>query len=671
MRLTRLFGRRPGDDGDDGAFRGADPTTRALYRAGLPGADGWTVQIVAEFKEHQLDRLAEFGLGDDWGARPPQDVGWRAFAERLAADRTAVKLVEQLFTMLVKTVPRTAADSAARLGRRLPAAADPGQNGPAAVTDDRPVLVSQDNTTAAVNTVWTAVQFSDGDSDTVAALGALLRRALTEPWSVDSARLRNACINALAEVATEEAVEQLSALAPLAPAKAQRSQILLAVQLATRTGDRAPSKLAELGVARHGLGDDWRLAVSVHHRSYSLEFEPSGRVSVSGFADAEPEDEHALRVVNKYVRDIEETYAHEVIRLEELLSAQRTWPYADWRHLYLAHPITRAVTCRLVWRLHLPDGRCIEMIPDYVGGLRAMDGRLTGGKRTVSTVAADVASILQDATMVELWHPRAATDQSIARWRSLIAGLRPGQPFPQIAREYTRRLPAPDDTEVTDYAARNVPVDEFEAAAAALRWKFVSARGVSDTIPVAAEPVVGLSGADHGHVRGRERERHRGGSRSGRNHGGSAGGSSGGSNSGDGSGGSGSSGVIGNSGGGTKGGGTSLCFHEYPDAGLACVLRISRPEPDTVLTGPAWFARIGDKNREPVPLGAPGDLVFSEALRALARLAGTRLPDGDILDAVPVQALEDTIADEPSTETEQVEDAVPDRDGATDWNRIL
>lgn len=639
MRLTRLFGRRTGDgdSGDSGneAPRGTDPIAWALRRAGLPAADGWSVQIAEQLKESQLERLGALALGDDRGARPWQDAGWRAFAERLAADRAAARLAEQLFAMLVEAVPRTAAESAVRLGRVGTRRQDPVSD-----VDGRPVLVAEDNTTAAVNTVWIAAHLSDGDSGTVAALGALLRRALTEPWSVESARLRNACINALAELATEEAAEQLSTLAPLAPAKAQRSQILLAVQLAARVRGQAPSRLAELAVARHGLGDDWHLAVSVHHRSYTLEFLPSGRVTVSEIADAVPEDEHALRIVNRHVRDIEETYAHEVIRLEELLSAQRTWSYADWRHLYLAHPITRAVTCRLVWRLHLPDSRRIEVIPGYVSGLRAMDGRLTGGKKTVGTVAAGVAAILQDATMVELWHPRAATDRSVARWRALLAALRPGQPFPQIEREYTRRLPAPDETELTDYAGRAVPADVFDAAVAALRWKPAGARGVSDAVPADAGPVAvgtasvgdrGEHGRERDHVRDHDHDHDR-----------------------------------------ARGGvGTGLVIHEFPDAGLACVLQITRPQPDTVLTGPAWFARIGDKKREPVPLGAPGELVISEVMRALACLAGTRLADGDVLDSVPAYDQEDTIADEPWVEVEELEDAVPDRDVATDWNRIV
>ena len=648
MRLTRLFGRHQGGDGgpegDDsqdpeaaygGPAAGADPVTRALRRAGLPGADGWAVEVAEQVRGSRLEHLAGLRLGRDWGARPKQNIEWRVHAGRLAADRSAAKLVEQLLAALVEAVPCTAAEAADRLNRPLPSAGagGGGEGDSGAVTDGRPVLVSEYNTTAAVNTVWAAAYLADGESGTVQALGALSRRALTEPWSVESVRLRNACINALADAATEEAAELLSALAPFAQTKAQRSQILLAVQLAARSGGRAPSKLAELGVARHGLGDDWRLSVAVHHRSYTLEFMPSGRVSVSEFADAAPEDEHALRVVNKQVRDIEETYAHEVIRLEELLSAQRTWPYADWRRLYLGHPITRAVTCRLVWRLHLPDGRHVEVIPAYRGGLRAMDGRLTGGRTTVSPVAADAAAVLQDATMVELWHPRAATDHSVARWRAAVEGLRPGQPFPQISREYTRRLPPPEETELTDYASREVSAAEFEAALGELRWRFAGSRSVSDAVPARG-------------ARDRDRhDRHDRGGRNDRN----------------------DRNERGN--GHDRSEGTGLCFHEYPDAGLACVLRITRPAPDVVLTDSAWFARIGDKNREPVPLGTPSDLVVSESLRALARLAGTRLSDGDVLDAVPMDDLEDVIADGVPG-PEEVEDAAPGLGELTDWNRL-
>lgn len=510
----------------------------------MPGADGWAAAAAARLSAPQWQRLAALDLGADAGSRPWQNPEWRARIEAHRGDHRTVAAVQQLVAALCDAVPLT-----------------PPAPGGAAAADARPILVCEDNTAIAVNALWAAARYAADPQRTARTAGAILRRAVAEPWCVDSPRLRAACIGVLGEARSAQAADELVEAAGLALDKPVRAQILLAVDRLASADAPHPGRVAELRVPRYGLDDEARLALSVHGCVYALELLPSGEVRVERTADADtPGDEHARHAVGKRAREIRAAYVRELERIEDLLAAERTWPLPDWRRLYLRHPITRSVACALVWRLRMADAGSVEVIPAPAGGVRAVDGRI-----------ADTAWAIpeQGVTGVELWHPGTASVQSLTAWRALLPGLA-RQPFAQIGRWHARRLPDPERTQVADYLGWESDRAQFEETARAVRWRWQPAAP-------GARPR-------------RDADRVPGGS----------------------------------------------CAREYPEASLACALEVVL-DGDTVRCGQARFHRLRDREREPVPLGAVPDRVYSEALRALAQLAGARLTE-DATQDLPVVA---------------------------------
>ena len=439
MRMPRWFGTAPPDEA----------------RLRLPGEDGWAAFLEAKLSELQLQRLGVLELQMDHGPRPWQDPGWRETVDRHRHDLRTVAALQQMVAALRDAVPIT----------------PPSSTG-ARPTDARPLLVCEANTVTAVNALWAAARFSADPDRTAETTGAILCRVLTEPWSVDSPLLRNACINVLGELATPRAVDELMSAARLAPAKRLKAQILLMLDRISSAGAPEADRIAELRVPRHGLDQDAKVSVATRDRSATLELLPSGHVHVAEIVDAgSPGDDHARHAVEKRVRDIESTYARELSRIEDLLATQRTWPLADWSRLYLEHPITRAVACRLVWRLYPADGSAYEVIPALGGGLLAVDGHsMSAATPTYATVTS--AMVGGTEAMVELWHPGAASVASLARWRAYLPSLQYGQPFPQIARWHTKRPPEHDSLFVTDYTGWETDYADFTATARAERWQW-------------------------------------------------------------------------------------------------------------------------------------------------------------------------------------------------------
>ncbi|HEX4788553.1 MAG TPA: hypothetical protein VH372_08840, partial [Actinospica sp.] len=185
----------------------------AAQAAGLlaPG-DGWSA-AAAELgldDPEQINALLQV-LEPHLGARPAQHPAWRRQVRALGRreHREACAALRALFEALGEAVPRAATSAAA---------------------DGRPLLVGRENTVAAVNLVWAAVELLGERA--IPTLGLILDRSLTEPWTLDSGRVRNACAGALAGLDTDESASVLISAAASAPTKGQKEQLLLCLDSA-------------------------------------------------------------------------------------------------------------------------------------------------------------------------------------------------------------------------------------------------------------------------------------------------------------------------------------------------------------------------------------------------------------------------------------------------------
>ncbi|WP_433472451.1 DUF4132 domain-containing protein [Spirillospora sp. CA-142024] len=117
-------------------------------------------------------------------------------------------------------------------------------------------------------------------------------------------------------------------------------------------------------------------------------------------------------------KDVRTAASAQLARLEAAMVAQRRWTSAQFRELFLGHPLVRHTARRLVWLCQ--DDR--ETIPFRV----AEDLTLTD--------AADDPFELPDAARVTIAHPARLDQAEVTAWSELFADYEIVQPFPQLGR---------------------------------------------------------------------------------------------------------------------------------------------------------------------------------------------------------------------------------------------
>ena len=441
----------------------ADPES-ALDAPILRPDDGWYRAVAARLAHEDAGGLGPLGavLSVDRGARPNQDPDWRRRVHELELKRRhwATQLLTGLLDALAEAVPLVESRGEA---------------------DGRPVLVGQANTVCAVNLVWAAVELDfERKSQTI---GGILLRSVSEPWTMYSVRVRNACANALAEIGSRQAVDVLAEAARQAQTKALREQLLLCLDRAASRVEEPPSRVAELHVPRHGLDERGRRELTVRQHRFDLQLLPNGQVSITQRDGEATPDAAASRVTAAESRAIRATYRREVARIEALLATDRDWDPEDWQRIYRDNAITRAVASRLIWRHTFADGRAVDRIPgwdrDDVVSYTA-DG-------TLWTDTTDAQPAEGTPYRISLWHPRDADPTMLATWREACRVRNLIQPFEQVERNFTRLAPEPEATELGHYASAVVDADRLTAAVRRLDWHSRRTRGGarSDSIRLA------------------------------------------------------------------------------------------------------------------------------------------------------------------------------------------
>jgi hypothetical protein len=425
---------------------GSGNTDPALDVPILRPDDGWYRAVAARLAAEDAVELRPLRtvLSVDRGARPNQDSDWhrRVHELELKKRQRVTRLLAGMLDALAEAVPLVDSGGTA--------------DGPA-------LLVGQANTVCAVNLVWAAVELDfERKSQTI---GGILLRSVSEPWTMQSVRVRNACANALAEIGSRQAVDLLAEAARQAQTKALREQLLLCLDRATSRAEVPPSRVAELRVPHHGLDERGRRALTVRQHRFDLRLFPNGQVDVTQ-RDGEPTpDAAAARVTAAESRAIRTAYRAEVARIEALLATDRDWDPEDWQRIYQDNPITRAVASRLIWRHTYEDGRVLDRIPGW-------DGEGVVSHTTDGTPWTDAdARPAEDASYrISLWHPRDADPAMLATWREACRMREIVQPFEQVERDFTRLAPESEATELAHYAAAVLDSDTFTAAVRRLDW---------------------------------------------------------------------------------------------------------------------------------------------------------------------------------------------------------
>ncbi|MDI2126482.1 DUF4132 domain-containing protein [Yinghuangia seranimata] len=281
-----------------------------------------------------------------------------------------------------------------------------------------------------------------GDDRTAARLAPIVRE-----WPYEGLHRRAADgLDVIAAIGTSGALRELQAIALRAKARALRTHAQGALAKVADTLGLNADEFAERLVQDFGLADPTALV-----------FDYGARRFTAGFADdltlyvVDEHGKHKKALPAPGVRDDETRAAAErkrftalkkavrtavsdaLPRLEHAMIHERTWSAADFRELYVDHPLLGRLGRRLVWSADV-DG--------VATAFRIAEDRTFAD-------AADTAFNLPDHAVVSIPHPVALTDDELASWREVFEDYEISQPVAQLGRPVGRLAPE-------DHAANRV-----------------------------------------------------------------------------------------------------------------------------------------------------------------------------------------------------------------------
>jgi len=359
-----------------------------------------------------------------------------------------------------------------------------------AMRDGADEPMTERNADLARGLAWCLVALGgDGDARAVGDM-ALLCATKIPGIGQRSARVANACIGALGEMAGDAAMAQVTRLR--AKVKYAQTQLLIDRALLAAAARRAltPGEVEELaapgfgmdepGVLREELGE-WTAELRVTGTT-GVETSwvgPGGKRQKSAPSVLAESHGEALKQLKKTAKEIQDALAAQRARLEALPMEGRAIPFAAWRERYLDHPLLAGMCRRLVWRF------------EDEGGARPgawLDGAL------VDAVDRSLEG-LGDGTRVRPWHPIGATVEEIAAWRAWLDRHGVTQPYKQAHREVYRLTDAERDTRVYSnrFAAHVLRQHQLAALSRGRGWSY-QMQGAYDSwsAPTLRLPSVGL-----------------------------------------------------------------------------------------------------------------------------------------------------------------------------------
>lgn len=326
------------------------------------------------------------------------------------------------------------------------------------------------------------VLVSDGNADLTRS-AAWAASLLDQPWVVPtlqavaykgihttgradyiaSPKPANACVYSLGVIASADAIAALQDLQRTTRHNGFRKQISAALAGAAQRSGLTPGQLGERVVPVAGLGADSerhvglapvttaRVRITTDCRVVTEWHRGGGWVSRVP-AGVGPRQYPELRAA---VKEVKNALAGERARLESLLADDRRWDAAEWRSLYLGHPVTGPLARRLLWTIEDSAGAAT--------GLPGSDGKLVTleGERDVPPAAA-----------VRLWHPARAATAQVRGWREQLVRDELVQPFKQAFREVYLLTPAERETRLYSnrFAAHILHYQQAYALMKARAW---------------------------------------------------------------------------------------------------------------------------------------------------------------------------------------------------------
>lgn len=309
-----------------------------------------------------------------------------------------------------------------------------GQPGSRVVVAERtevadPTLIDERQADLLRGLVWSTVAVAD--DRLLAAVGRAAEACFKKiPWhGPRSAKVGNACLQALSRSDRPEAIGWLGRLRLKVKHESSRKQLDTALERAARRAGLSAEELEEISVPTCGLEEPGLRRETWGDFTVELRAAPSGSVELAWLrADGKPQkavpaavrQEHAedLAGLKREAKELEALLPAQRNRLERFLLAERFWAVPVWRERYLDHPLVGVVARRLIWRFQRNGERLLGIW---------LDDRLVG-------VDGDPLEEL-DGARVALWHPLESGADEVRDWRIFLEEREIRQPFKQAHRE--------------------------------------------------------------------------------------------------------------------------------------------------------------------------------------------------------------------------------------------
>ncbi|MBW6435692.1 DUF4132 domain-containing protein [Actinoplanes hulinensis] len=275
--------------------------------------------------------------------------------------------------------------------------------------------------------VYDAVALT-GDDETARRLTPLIMAWPTEGRTAAAV----SGLSVLVGIGTDEALMQVHRISQKAKSTPLRKAATARIAEVAEALGLSAEQLADRLVPDFGLDADGSLRLDYGPRQFVVGFDEQLRPFVAGVDgkrlkalpkpgardDAELA-EAAYRRFSVLKRDVRKISAEQVKRLEQAMVTGRRWTGAEFRRLFVRHPLMWHIGRRLVWARFGDDGAML-------GALRIAEDR--------SLADVDDEPVdLGDDDVVGIAHPvRLGADTS--RWAEVFADYEIMQPFPQLGR---------------------------------------------------------------------------------------------------------------------------------------------------------------------------------------------------------------------------------------------
>jgi hypothetical protein len=317
--------------------------------------------------------------------------------------------------------------------------------------------------------VWCTALGQDPESAlTIADFGLGCLRKIRMIGAV-SQKVGFACVQALGEMACDEAISQLARMRAKVRYSVALCLIEKSLQAAADRRGVSTEELEDMSLQRYGLIQDGICEMVVGEAKATLQLGQDGCVAVvwrgadgkavkAGPAHSRKTHAKEVRAVVARAKEIEQAYFAQRVRLESSLTLPRNLEVGHWRTHFIEHPLLGHLGRRLIWVFSNDQGW--EKSGAY------FDGQVFNSEEELVDISA--------AERVRLWHPLASDEGELRRWRERIFASQIRQPFPQAFREYYQVTESERETRLYSnrFAAKVMRQHQFARLCRERGWSY-------------------------------------------------------------------------------------------------------------------------------------------------------------------------------------------------------